>query len=83
MAKAFCPLQSYLLGLHGLNLSQQENRLPFIVPQLSPPLLHFFFFKRGISGVTLPYVVKILGGMEISKENTIQARGGDTTKPGW
>jgi hypothetical protein len=30
--QAFCPLQSYLLGVRGLNLVRPENRLPFTVP---------------------------------------------------
>ena len=30
---SFSPLQSYLLGLQGLNLAQPENRLPFILQQ--------------------------------------------------
>jgi hypothetical protein len=38
------PLQSYLLGLQGLNLVQPENRLPFTVPQI----LAFLF--PGVSG---------------------------------
>ena len=54
-----------------LNLAQPETRLPFMVPQL--PLL--LFKKRGITGVTMSFVVKILGGVEVSKENSIQARG--------
>ena len=32
--QAFHPLQSYLLGLLGLNLSQPENRIPFTFPHL-------------------------------------------------
>lgn len=37
VANAYCSLQSYLLGLWGLNLTQPENRLPFMVPQCYRP----------------------------------------------
>lgn len=63
-------LVEFLLGLQSKSLSTR-NKLPFTVPQI--PLLHFFL-KGRVIGVTVSFVVKIWGRVEVSEEN-IQARG--------
>ena len=56
VANAFCPLQSYLLGLQGLNLAQPENRLPFMVPQRSFIISFYCLFMFSQTSLRDPLV---------------------------